>query len=98
MDLVFPVLQGLALAGLLIGLGWIVWEQAVHPIEPSRGAPEPQWRFVPPDPRETLIVVTPPAEPALAAAVAETEAVIVPGMLVDEGAPRPDRGVVTGLQ
>lgn len=98
MDLVFPALQTIALTGLLIGLIWIVWERANNPVDDARPATELEWRFVPPDPRDTLIVVTPPAEPDVAEVPGEEfPPPVIPDTVVAREPTRTDRGVVTGL-
>ena len=112
MDFVFPALQGIALAGLLTGLAWIVWERATHASDDAgsrdtgRGA-GPQWRFVPPDPRDTLIVVAPPTDLEVVTPSCDSSG----DPRVDHGSPPlspdaivarepvpTDRGVVTSLQ
>ena len=97
MDLLFPALQGIALAGLLIGLAWLIWERANHPIDETRPTAEPPWRLVPPDPRATLIVVVPPAAPDAARPDGDDALPPIPDSVVARDAARHDRGVVTEL-
>jgi hypothetical protein len=98
-DFLFPALQGIALAGMFIGLLWIFRDCAVHRVEDLPLTDDRQRRFMPPDPRDTLIVVIPPTEAEAALSDRDESAPpILTDPIIARTAPHADRGVVTTLQ